>query len=82
MKPVLVLRPEPAATATAEKARSLGLEPIVVPLFEIQRVAWDAPDPSAFDALLLTSANAIRIGGDQLQALRGLPVHAVGDRTA
>lgn len=82
MKPILVLRPEPAATATAESARALGLEPVVAPLFEVQPVAWATPDPARFDALLLTSANAIRIGGNQLQALRRLPVHAVGDRTA
>ena len=82
MKRVLVLRPEPAAAATAQRARALGLKPVVVPLFEVEPAVWDAPDPSGFDALLLTSGNAIRVGGDQLQALRGLPVHAVGDRTA
>ena len=82
MRRVLVLRPEPGASATIGKARERGLEPISVPLFEIEPVAWRAPDPSRFDGLLLTSANAIRAAGDQLGTLRGLSVYAVGAATA
>jgi uroporphyrinogen-III synthase len=82
MRRVLVLRPEPSASATAAQARALGLEPVVIPLFEIEPIAWQAPEPARFDALLLTSANAVRAGGEQLTALRGLPVHAVGEATA
>jgi uroporphyrinogen-III synthase len=82
MKRVLVLRPEPAASATAERIREHGLDPIVLPLFEVEPVAWEAPDPCGFDGLLLTSANAVRMGGDQLNGLRDLPVHAVGEATA
>ena len=79
---VLVLRPEPGASATAEKARALGLEALAIPLFEIEPVAWRAPDAGSFDGLLLTSANAMRCGGDELKDLRGLPVYAVGEATA
>ena len=79
---VLVLRPEPGASATAEKARALGLEALAIPLFEIEPVAWRAPDAGSFDGLLLTSANAMRRGGDELNELRGLPVYAVGEATA
>jgi uroporphyrinogen-III synthase len=82
MTRVVVLRPEPAAGATAERLRDLGFRPVLLPLFEIEPVAWTAPDPVAFDALLLTSANAIRMGGEQLSRFRGLPVHAVGEATA
>src|SRR3954454_15215974 len=82
MTRVVVLRPEPGAGATAERARQHGLEPILIPLFEIEPVRWDAPAAGRFDALLLTSANAIRAGGEQLAQLRGLPVHAVGECTA
>ena len=39
-------------------------------------------DPSNFDALLLTSGNAVRMAGERLESLRGLPVHAVGGATA
>jgi uroporphyrinogen-III synthase len=76
MKRVLVLRPEPGASATVERARKRGLDAISVPLFEIEPVGWTAPDASGFDGLLLTSANAVRCGGDQLQDLRGLQVYA------
>ena len=82
MTSVIVLRPEPGASATVARARALGLDAISIPLFEVEPVDWDAPDPAAFDALLLTSANAIRHGGAQLAALRALPVHAVGSATA
>ena len=82
MRPLLVLRPEPGASATAERARKLGLDPVLLPLFEVEPIEWAAPDPSTFDALLLTSANTIRMGGNQLERLRGLPVHAVGQATA
>ena len=82
MRPLLVLRPEPGASATAERARRLGLDAVAVPLFEVEKVEWAAPDATAFDALLLTSANATRFGGESLKALLGLPVHAVGKATA
>jgi uroporphyrinogen-III synthase len=82
MRRLLVLRPQPGAAATVERARERGLPAIALPLFEIEPIAWQAPDPSAFDGLLLTSANAVRSAGDQLQGLRGLPVYAVGEATA
>jgi uroporphyrinogen-III synthase len=82
MRQVLVLRPEPGASATAERARACGLDPVVIPLFEIEPVEWRAPDLSAFDGLLLTSANAVRHGGAQLESLRGLKAYAVGEATA
>ena len=82
MRPLLVLRPEPGASATAARARALGLLPTVCPLFAIEPVIWQVPDPACFDALLLTSANALRHGGAGLAALTSLPVIAVGDATA
>jgi uroporphyrinogen-III synthase len=82
MTRVLVLRPEPGASATVERARRHGLDAISVPLFTVEPMAWAAPDLSGFDALLLTSANAVRHGGEGLAKLRVLPVHAVGAATA
>ena len=82
MTPVLILRPEPGASVTATYARTLGLAAIVAPLFKIEPVEWTPPDPAGFDALLLTSANAMRFGGPALSKLRALPVHAVGRATA
>lgn len=82
MRRVLVLRPEPGAGATVERARKLGLDATAVPLFEIEPVEWQAPEAGSFDGLLITSANAVRVAGDQLTALRGLKAYAVGDATA
>ncbi|MES2137698.1 MAG: uroporphyrinogen-III synthase [Pseudomonadota bacterium] len=82
MRRVLVLRPEPGASATVQRALKRGIDAIAVPLFRVERVAWQAPDPARFDGLLLTSANAVRHGGEQLKSLRGLKVFAVGEATA
>jgi uroporphyrinogen-III synthase len=82
MTRLLVLRPEPGATATLERADRLGLSALSRPLFEIERMEWKAPAPTGFDGLLLTSANAVRHGGNQLETLRNLPVFAVGEATA
>jgi uroporphyrinogen-III synthase len=82
MKRLFVLRPEPGASETAARACEAGLDAVVMPLFKVEPIAWQPPDAAGFDALLLTSANAVRHGGDGLQALRGLPVHAVGAATA
>ena len=82
MRRVLVLRPEPGASATLQRARERGLDAFGIPLFEIEPIEWEAPDAASFDGLLITSANAIRYAGDQLLELRGLPVYAVGCATA
>jgi len=80
-RPLLILRPEPEAQATAERARSLGLKPIVCPLFGGVAVPWDQPE-GQFDAIMVTSAAAIRFGGVPLSAYHGLPLYAVGAATA
>lgn len=82
MRKLLLLRPEPGLSASAMRARQMGLEVIACPLFRIEPVAWEAPEPALYDALLLTSANALRCGGPGLAALKALPVHAVGAATA
>ena len=82
MRKLAILRPEPGATATLAKAGALGLDAFALPLFEVVAVEWEAPEPSAYDGVLLTSANAVRLGGEGLQALRGLPAYAVGEATA
>lgn len=82
MRRIVVLRPEPGATQTVKRARDRGLDAVAVSLFVTVPLDWRAPEASGFDALLLTSANAVRLAGDQLIDLRGLPVHAVGQATA
>lgn len=79
---LLVLRPEPGLSRTIERAQSMGLEAVAAPLFAIEAVAWEAPDPARFDAILVGSANAFGHGGAQLAGMSALPVHAVGEQTA
>lgn len=81
-RPLLVCRPQPGASATAEAARALGLDPVVAPLFDVQAVAWDPPAPGRFDALMMTSANAARHAGPALARYAALPAFAVGGATA
>ena len=82
MRKLLLLRPEPGLQASVEHAASLDLDTIACPLFTVEPIAWDAPDPAEHDALLLTSANAVRHAGPGLDGLKRLPVHAVGQATA
>jgi len=79
---VAILRPRPGADETAARARALGLDPLVAPLFTLAPIPWTPPDPLLFDAVLLTSANAPRLGGDGLTSFLALPCYAVGERTA
>lgn len=79
---IAVLRPEPGNRITAAAIEGRGRTAIRLPLFETRPLAWDVPDPAAHDALILTSANAVRWAGDGLGLLRGLPVWAVGEATA
>ncbi|MCW3834928.1 uroporphyrinogen-III synthase [Sphingomonas canadensis] len=81
-RPIAVLRPEPGNRATADAIAARGRHAIRLPLFEVVPVAWQAPDPAGFDALILTSANALRRGGAGLAKLAALPVYAVGEATA
>lgn len=82
MRRLVILRPEPGASATVERAAAMGFDAVAMALFAVEPVAWEAPDRRRFDALLLTSANAVRHGGAGLERLRGLPAFAVGEATA
>lgn len=82
MREILVLRPEPGASETRERAKELGLDPIVAPIFKVETVAWEPPAETDFDAVLLTSANAARHAGQALCAFYGLPCYVVGESSA
>ncbi|MFC7499331.1 uroporphyrinogen-III synthase [Enterovirga sp. GCM10030262] len=82
MTRILILRPEPGAGETAARARALGLDPVSAPLFAIRPLTWVPPAVGGAEAVLLTSANAARCGGEALGAFAGLPCYAVGDATA
>lgn len=81
---LIVTRPEPDAGRTAQALAALGHEPILSPVLDI------SPDPdadlgsAAYQGVLVTSSNAVRaLALNQWrQAIVGLPLLAVGDRTA
>ena len=81
-RPLAVLRPQPGNAATAARVEATGLVAIRLPLFLVTPVTWNVPDPAQYEALLITSANAVRYGGAQLERLLSLPVFAVGEATA
>lgn len=74
---VLITRPEPGASETAERIRTLGLSPILAPMLHVAPLPVRLP--SNVQAVLATSGNAL----PPLPAvLHGLPLLAVGDATA
>lgn len=81
MRTVLVTRPEPGATRTAERLRALGFTPLLLPLTKI--VPLDIKPPEApFDAVAITSANALRHMPEVfLATMLDLPCFAVGETT-
>lgn len=74
----MILRPEPGNSQSVARAKAKGLNAFGYPLFAIEAVDWTGPPASDFNALLLTSANAVR----GLDAYCRLPVYAVGAATA
>ena len=78
---VLVVRPEPEAQATARRLEALGHVAVVAPLSEIVAVQAIAP-AGPFDAIAVTSANAVRHGAAVLTPFRFCPAWCVGTHTA
>jgi uroporphyrinogen-III synthase len=79
---LLIIRPQPGADATASRARAAGFEPLVMPLFAIEPLPCPFVSPIKYDAVLLTSGNAVRAAGDMLKSLASLPFYTVGSATA
>ena len=59
---------------------ALGLEPVVLPFTQVEALP-QAPLEGPFDAIVVTSANALR-HFSQIRRFVGLPLLAVGDATA
>lgn len=79
---VLIIRPQPGADATAQRFSAAGHVPTIMPLFEIQPVATTAISASGYDAIVLTSGNAVRAAEPFLKSNAHVPVYAVGSATA
>lgn len=80
--PILAIRPEPGLSSTLALGRRMGLAMHGFALSRVAPVEWEMPSLARFDALLIGSANAMRLGGENLARLTKLPVHAVGEATA
>jgi uroporphyrinogen-III synthase len=78
MDGVLITRPEPGASDTANRIASMGLVPIVAPVLEIRPMPIQPPH-ARIAAILLASGNAVE---PLPAALHGLPVLTVGSATA
>lgn len=80
--PIIAIRPEPGLSATIGAGAAVGLGIAGYPLARAVACDWTLPGIDGIDALLIGSANAVRHAGGQIEALRHLPVLAVGEATA
>ena len=79
---VLLFRPQADSERSARSLRERGHAPIIAPLFTVVP-GTDAAPEGPFDALVLTSANAVASLAGAPDAWRGrIPAFCVGDRTA
>lgn len=78
---LLIVRPQPGADATAARVAALGHQPLVHPLLATASVRWAVPTART-DAVILTSAAAVRHAGPAADALKALPALCVGEATA
>lgn len=79
---VLVFRPLEDAERSAQSLRERGKDPVVAPLFQVLPTG-EKPPKGPFDALVLTSANAVPALEGLPKSWRGvLPAFCVGTRTA
>lgn len=79
---VLVFRPLEDAERSAQTLRERGKDPVVAPLFQVLPTG-EKPPKGPFDALVLTSANAVPALESLPKSWRGtLPAFCVGTRTA
>jgi uroporphyrinogen-III synthase len=80
---VLVTRPEPDASNTARLLATLGFEALLLPLTKTFGLPEKSEVIGSFDAVAVTSSNALRYASDDLLAkMAGKPCFAVGDKTA
>ncbi|MEY9125450.1 uroporphyrinogen-III synthase [Bradyrhizobium yuanmingense] len=81
---ILVTRPHPDNAATADNLRTRGHAVLLAPALKLEPVAFQGESEVSYDAVLVTSANAIRAIAPQLPdlGLLELPLFAVGEHTA
>jgi uroporphyrinogen-III synthase/predicted nucleic acid-binding Zn-ribbon protein len=78
---ILVTRPEPEARRFAAQLKEHGVDAVVAPLMSIERDEAPLPPLDGAQALVFTSANAVRAYAAKA-GRSDLPVYAVGEATA
>jgi uroporphyrinogen-III synthase len=81
---ILVTRPHPDDEATAAGLRARGFEVLLAPMLRFQPVAFPVDMDAHYDAVIVTSANALRgiESHPAGQRLLKLPLFAVGEHSA
>ena len=81
---VLVTRPHPDDETTAASLRARGFEVLVAPMLRFEPVAFHDDEDARYDAIIVTSVNALRGLAPHPVANRllKLPLFAVGEMTA
>lgn len=82
MAKILITRPSPGLEQTATRLHAMGHHCVSSPLFTVHPVEWQPPDDLSFDAVMITSANALRHAGPYPAHWYQLPCYAVGTVTA
>jgi len=78
----LITRPQADATRLAATLDAMGHSSVLSPVIRVVPRQFRPINWSRYDAIIFTSANAVRLGGDYPQAALSLPVFTVGDKTA
>ena len=80
---VLITRPEPGLSATANQLDALGFQTIKMPLAQIEQISFLMPDLKAIDAILFTSQNAVAAFAVQnINVKNEISAFCVGSQTA
>ena len=78
---VLVVRPEGDARRTGAQLAAEGHTAVVAPILRIEPTG-EGPPPGTFDAVAITSANAVPALASIREGIAAMPLYAVGQRTA
>jgi uroporphyrinogen-III synthase len=77
---IILTRPTEDAAPLADKLRKLRHVPIITPLLKIEARPNILVPPKHYQAICLTSANAIRVMGS-IDAIKNIPLYAVGQQS-
>lgn len=81
---ILVTRPVPDNERTAAALRARGYDALLSPMLRFEEIPFHDEDDAVYDAVIVTSANALRaiLDHPSRKHLFGLPAFAVGGHTA